>query len=107
MTPRAQYIRDQVHKAEQELARRKAELEKLEAECPHEWGDIEPRIDVQEAYTIPAVELGVDSTPACHVPEKRTIYHRRQCLNCGKIEETDKTKVKKVTHEPDFGDARP
>jgi hypothetical protein len=103
MTPRAKYIREQVVKAEEELANRQGELDLLERTCPHEWDPIDPRVDVRKAYTIPAVELGVDSTPEHHVPEKRTVFHRRQCFHCGMIEETTKTKVKKVSHEPDFG----
>jgi hypothetical protein len=42
MTPRAQYLRKQVDKAKQELERRKAELEQLEASCSHEWGPTHP-----------------------------------------------------------------
>lgn len=106
MTPRAAHVREQVVKAEKELERRKADLVKLEAECPHEWEAVDPRVDTQRAYTIPAWKAGSDFSPETHVPSKRTVYHRRQCFHCGKIEETTKTKVKKVIDEPDFGDAR-
>jgi len=86
MTPRAHYVREQVEKAELELERRKAELEQLEASCPHEWGTTDPP---EGGIVLPGTTFS------------------RQCLDCGKIETTRKTKSSTIVeHKPDFGEAR-
>ena len=96
-------LREEIEKTEKELIRKRTALKVIEDRCrPHSWGEIDNRVDVQKAYTIAAVELGVDSTPEMHVPENRVVYHRRRCIRCGLIEETTETKVARVERVPDF-----
>lgn len=101
---RAHALRKEIKEAKEDLVRKRDALKAIEDACrPHDWEDIDDHVDVRKAYTIPAWKAGVDFSPECHVPEKRTVYHRRRCVRCGLIEETTKTKVAKVERRPDFG----
>ena len=96
-------LREEIDKIEKNLAYKRVTLKAVEDACqPHSWEGIDNRIDVQRAYTIPGWKAGVDFSPEIYVPEKRTVYHRRRCVRCGLIDKTDKTKVSRVEHVPDF-----
>ncbi len=97
-------LREDIKQMEEDLDRKRVVLKAMEDACqPHSWEGIDDRIDIQRAYTIPEWKAGVDFSPEMHVPEKRTVYHRRRCVRCELIDETNKTKVSRVEHVPDFG----
>ncbi|MBR9703828.1 hypothetical protein GOV12_00315 [Candidatus Pacearchaeota archaeon] len=74
--------------------------------CRHNYS--EPEFDpiYREAYTSPGDPpgtMGVDFRGPCHVPAKTTKRWKRECVECGDIQYTQK--IHKTTLEsPEFGD---
>lgn len=70
----------EVAQARQDLQQALANQGKFQQDCRHgEW-----------------IDLAKDYRPAIMVPMEITIFHRRQCCLCGKIEETSNVRVTEV-----------
>lgn len=74
-------------KLEEEVKLVKEEIQKTETRCPHRWFQQYTPMEFA-AYTIPAQELGSDSTPETYVPARSVPFWTRTCTECGKVEKT-------------------
>jgi predicted nuclease with TOPRIM domain len=97
MNERAERLRADIARLEQELTRLKAELRSLEGRCDHAWEALPSREHIVASHTWPAQGCH----PPHYVPEQRTTYYRRQCRTCGRLEVTTKLRTEtRVSHKP-------
>jgi len=104
MTPEAKEARDKAGRLRREANAAKAAVERMEGNCPHEFGPIQYDPIVKDGYTDPGDvpgTMGIDWRGPVDVPRKETKRWSRVCRLCGKVEYTTKTE-KHVTETPRF-----
>jgi len=93
-------LKREIAQGAENLKSKKRELERLSANCRHEWGPTETAFIHHKGYTIPGDALGtmgVDHRGPFYVSPKTDKRWKRVCTKCGEIDYT--TSVNKTTVE--------
>lgn len=96
-----QTLHARIKTLEHDLQHTYNELDALERNCDHIWGDTETDHVEHKGYTLPADGAGSDFRPSRDVAPRQERRWKRTCTECGKVEHTTKTK-ERVTKIPEF-----
>ena len=97
-----QTLRSRIRTLEHDLQHARNELDALERNCDHAWGDTKPDHVEHKGYTVPADGVGTsDYRPSCYVEPTTDYRWKRTCTECDKVEHTTKTK-QHITQTPEF-----
>jgi hypothetical protein len=100
MESNAKNLREFVKLKKQEYDDVAGKLRNYEDNCRHNFSEVIYDPVYHKGYTIPAVSLGVDSTPEMYVPAISEDRWKRECTRCGLVEYTtsvdEETIIKKT-----------
>ena len=108
MTPDALRIRQRLKATEQNYRQAQQELNSLEAQCNHKYGEVVYDPIHHEAYTAPGDPpgtMGVDWRGPCYVPAQTIPRWKRECGLCGKVNYTEEIR-KELTVHPNWPEDR-
>jgi hypothetical protein len=83
----ADVLRQEIRDLEQKLEDKKDEIDFLERNCKHEWGEDEPAHIYHKEHMSPGDPsgiMGVDRRFDCHVPAHTQKRWKRVCKKCHK-----------------------
>ncbi len=101
----AKELRRKVATAREELRRLEQQLETAERTCPHRWTNATYDPIRTEGFMTqgdPPGTMGVDRQLPMWIPATTKDRWTRECLECGKTEETYDTQVIEVLRTPRF-----
>ena len=102
-------LRRKIQETRRQLQGWEQELERLERSCPHRWtkAKYDPiRTPGFQTAGDPPGTMGVDRQLPMWIPPTTTDRWTRECLECGKVEETRDTQVIEVLKTPVFHSRR-